>query len=132
MGVGITGIYAGLTGLLLLVISYRVSKLRQKFSVGIGSGGHEELERAIRVQGNFTEYAPFILILLVFSEYQGVPSWGMHAAGVTLVVGRVLHAWGLSQESGRSFGRFVGTTVTWLLLLVLSLANIAGPWWARY
>ena len=132
MGVGITAIYAGLSGLLLLAISYRVSMLRQKFSVGTGSGGHEELKRAIRVQGNFTEYAPFILILLVFCEYQGVPSWAMHAAGVALIVARVLHAWGLSQESGRTFGRFTGTILTWLLILALSLANIVAPWWARF
>lgn len=132
MGLSITALYAGLSGLLLLVISYRVSQLRARFSVGIGSGGHEELERAIRVQGNFTEYAPFILLLLALCEYQGAPTWGMHAAGVALVVGRVLHAWGFSQESGRSLGRFAGTIVTWLLVLVLSLASIASPWWARY
>ncbi|HBA42281.1 MAG TPA: hypothetical protein DCZ07_04830, partial [Alphaproteobacteria bacterium] len=33
-------------------------------------------------------------------------------------VGRLAHAIGLSGSSGRSLGRFIGTILTWLVMLV--------------
>jgi len=125
----ITAGYAGLCGLLLIVLSYRVVRLRRRLKVGIGTGGQEELARAIRVQGNFTEYVPLILVLLALAEIQGLTGWAMHLAGAALVFGRVLHAWGLGQSAGRSPGRFVGTSLTWLVLFALSLVNLGGMLW---
>jgi uncharacterized membrane protein YecN with MAPEG domain len=41
--------------------------------------------------------------------------------GIVLIVARVLHAIGLSVTGGVSFGRFVGTGVTWTVMLVMAL-----------
>jgi uncharacterized membrane protein YecN with MAPEG domain len=47
--------------------------------------------------------------------------------GIALVVGRVLHAWGLSGNPNESFGRAAGITLTWLTLLAaLVLCIIRG------
>lgn len=54
-------------------------------------------------------------------ELNHAPFWAVHLAGATLIVGRLLHAWGLSHTSGTSFGRFTGTVLTWLVLLVGAL-----------
>jgi len=61
----ITALYAGVLGILLVVISARVSVLRGKFKVMFGDGGQDALMRAIRAQGNFTEYVPLALLLIM-------------------------------------------------------------------
>ena len=112
--------YAGLLGLLLIALSVRVVLARRRFRVRLGAGTEEGMQQAIRVQANFVEYAPFAVILLVIAEVQGLPEAAIHVAGVALVASRVLHAFGLSQSPGRSFGRFYGTAGTWLVILALS------------
>ncbi len=126
MSLTITAIYASLAGLLLLVLSFRVVRWRRKLSVGLGDGGQESLLRAQRAQANFTEYVPIALILLAVAESQVLTGWLLHTAGAVLLLARLLHAWGLSQSSGRSFGRYWGTLLTWVVILALSLANIYG------
>ncbi len=126
MSLTITALYASLAGLLLLFLSFRVVRWRRKLSVGLGDGGQENLLRAQRAQANFTEYVPIALILLAVAESQVLTGWLLHTAGAILVLARLLHAWGLSQSSGRSFGRYWGTLLTWVVILALSLANIYG------
>ena len=126
----IAGLYAGLCALLLLALSWQVVSLRQRHGVGIGSGGHEELERAIRVHANFIEYTPIALILLVLAELQGAGAWLLHGTGLLLVVGRSLHAIGLRRSPGRTFGRFYGTLATWLALLLLIVVNLTAVVWS--
>ncbi len=124
MSLTITAIYASLAGLLLLFLSFRVVRWRRKLSVGLGDGGQENLLRAQRTQANFIEYVPIALILLAAAESQGLAGWLLQTAGAILMLARLLHAWGLSQSSGRSFGRYWGTLLTWVVILALSLANI--------
>ncbi len=126
MSLTITALYASLAGLLLLFLSFRVVRWRRKLSVGLGDGGQESLLRAQRAQANFTEYVPIALILLAVAESQVLTGWLLHTAGAVLLLARLLHAWGLSQSSGRSFGRYWGTLLTWVVILALSLANIYG------
>ena len=124
MNIDHTALYAGLLGLLLVALSYRVAQRRIRFRVGVGAGDQPELERAIRVQANFTEYVPLALILLALYEAGGAPGWALHGAGTVLVVSRLLHAVGLTRSAGRSAPRFIGVVGTWLVIIALSLANI--------
>ena len=124
----ITGFWAGLIGLLGLLLALNVVRLRQKLRVGLGDGGQPALERAIRVFGNFTEYAALCLVMIALLDMLGAPRLLVHGCGVALLVGRAAHAWGLSGSSGESPGRVVGMTLTWLVLLV---AGIALVWTAR-
>jgi len=114
-------LYAGLLGLLLIALSAQVVLARRRFRVGLGAGSEAVLQQAIRVQANFVEYVPFATLLLVIAEVQGLPLVAIHAAGLVLLVSRVLHAIGLSKSPGRSFGRFYGTAGTWLVIAGLSL-----------
>ncbi|MCC7258146.1 MAG: MAPEG family protein [Gammaproteobacteria bacterium] len=125
MPIAITAFYAGLLGLLLVALSYRVAQRRIRFKVGVGAGDHPELERAIRVHGNFIEYVPFTLLLLALYEAGGGPGWVLHGTGIALVAARLAHAVGLTTSAGRTPGRFAGTLVTWLVIALLSLANMA-------
>ena len=124
MGLEITALYGGCLGILLIVLSILVVRKRDKFQTGIGDGGQEDLARTIRVHGNFIEYVPLSLLLLATLEFQGAATWVLHFFGGSLLLGRLLHAWGLSSSAGRTPGRFIGTLLTWLVLAGLSLANI--------
>ena len=124
MSVQITAIYASLLAILYIVLSYRVAQRRIRLKVGLGTGQNAELERAIRIHGNFSEYVPFALLLLALFESGGGAGWAVHGAGAGLLIARVLHALGLTQSSGRSPGRFSGVIATWLIILGLSFANL--------
>ncbi len=116
----ITGFYAAVLALLTLVLALRVVWLRRRHGVGLGSGGHEDLHRAIRAHGNATEYIPLGLILLTLDALAGSPVLAVEIAGALLFLGRLAHAFGLSHSSGASPGRFVGTLSTWLSYLLMT------------
>jgi uncharacterized membrane protein YecN with MAPEG domain len=124
MSVAITAIYASLLAILYIILSYRVAQRRIRFKVGLGTGQNTELERAIRIHGNFAEYVPFALLLLGLFEAGGGPAWAVHAGGAGLLLARVLHAVGLTLSSGRSPGRFSGVVTTWLVILALATGNL--------
>ncbi len=84
------------------------------------------MQQAIRVQANFVEYVPFAVMLLVFAELTEFPDPALHGAGILLVASRILHAIGLGQSPGRSFGRLYGTAGTWLVIVTLSIWILAA------
>ncbi|WP_404326840.1 MAPEG family protein [Aerophototrophica crusticola] len=125
-----TALYAGLLGLMLLMLSYLVSRQRLSKKVSLGDGGHKELAGVIRAHANFTEYVPLALVLILMTELSGQGVWQVHALGIALVLGRGLHAYGLSTHpGGKSFGRMSGTMLTWLVILIGSLNLIV---WSFY
>lgn len=128
----ITMITAGLLGLLLLFLGGYVIAGRVSFKVNLGDGGHEEMQRRMRAQANFVEYVPMALILIALMENATIgPPWLVMALGGVLVVGRVWHAQGLLSSSGTSPGRFVGTNMTVLVILVGAVACLGrgfGAW----
>lgn len=117
----ITGLYAALCALIALVLAARISLYRNKAHVGLGSGGNAVLEQRIRALGNFVEYVPLALILLLVLELDHTQIWLLHVFGIVLVVSRIAHAVGLSASAGKSYGRMFGTMGTWLVLLVMAL-----------
>ena len=122
----LTGLYAALCALLILVLSLRIVALRRKLRIGIGDGGDAGLSRAIRAQANAIEYVPLLLVMLLIAENNGAGVGFVHACGAGLFIARVLHAVGLSGSAGTSFGRVWGTLVTWLILLALGAQLLWG------
>ncbi len=124
----ITGIYAALLALLMLWLAMQVIGLRRKYQVGIGHGGQEELARVIRVHANFVEYVPMSLLLLALAENNhALPAWGLYLTGGLLLLSRLMHAWGLGREAGKSFGRFYGTSLNWAVIATLAAALLWKP-----
>lgn len=95
----ITSIYAALLALLFVGLSVRTLLLRRSLKIAIGDGGDKTMLRAIRVHSNFAEYVPFGLLLLYLAESQGAPSAAVHGVGLCLTIGRLAHAYGVSQEN---------------------------------
>jgi uncharacterized membrane protein YecN with MAPEG domain len=120
-----TLITSGILGLLLLLLSGYVIAGRVKFKIDIGDGGNEATRRRIRAQANFVEYVPIALIFVMLVESGSIgPAWLPGALGATLVVARLWHAQGLLSSSGTSAGRFMGTNLTGLVILVGALAAL--------
>ncbi len=121
----ITPLYAGLCGLLLLGLSFLVSRQRLRSKVSTGDGGIPALAGAVRAHGNFVEYVPLALVLILLVEMADQAELTVHLMGAALVLGRFLHAYGISTHpGGKSFGRMWGTVLTWLVILLASLKLI--------
>jgi uncharacterized membrane protein YecN with MAPEG domain len=115
--VGVVMFYAGINALLALGLAILVSRRRGNVKVSVGSGGDAVLERAIRAHGNLVEYAPFILLLLLLLAENGLGALWLHVMGVTLTLGRILHAWGMLTASRARFARRAGIGLTWATML---------------
>jgi len=81
-------------------------------------------QAAERVQANFVENVPLVLILLYLVEIAGAPDVFLHACGMALIVLRVLHAWGLARYEGANYPRLIGAQGTFVLLSVLGMTAI--------
>ncbi len=121
----ITSLYAALGALLLIVLSIRVMLQRRRARVGIHDGGDHVLAKRIRAHANATEYLPIGLLLLLLLEANQTQAWLLHLIGLCLIVGRILHAWGLSRSSVVSVGRAAGIALT---LLSIALAACLLIW----
>ncbi len=120
----ITGFYAGLMGLMMMVLILRVALRRRKYKVGLGDGGIADLGQAIRVHGNFSEMVPMMLIVLGLLEINQIPPLYLHIFGALLVLTRLLHAHGITSSPNLSFGRKTGIILSLFLLLLGSVTLI--------
>lgn len=119
-----TALYAGMLGLILVALSFMVIRQRLRAKVELFDGGDPQLGRAIRVQGNFTEYLPLALILMAAVEINGAPDLYLHIGGSVLLVARLFHAYGLTKSSGPSAGRFIGTIGTFIFIAAAAVYAI--------
>lgn len=116
----ITLTYASVLGLVFLLMSINVVRHRVRAKVNIGYGEDMDLAGVLRAHANFAEYVPIILIILALLETAGGDDLMLRLLGGGLVVARLLHVWGLSSSTDVTPGRFIGTLITWAVLLVAS------------
>ena len=90
---------------------------RRREKITLGDGGFPPLIRAIRAHANAVEIAPIALIGLIVMAMANAPLWAIHVGGLSLTLGRALHAYGLSRDEGASFGRMVGMILSLTALL---------------
>ncbi len=115
--------YLSLLSFFALVLTIIIVRVRYETGIGLGAGDSEKLTRQIRVQANFLEnFLPFS-ILFILTEINNPATVFLHIAGGAFFIARLFHAYGFSHKSGRSFGRYYGTLVTWLSLMLLIAVN---------
>ena len=124
-----TSLYAAVLGALLIFLSVKVIKARRGARVSVGDGGDDALLRAIRTQGNFAEYTPLALILIALIEVNGISVWIVHGLGALLVVGRGLHAMGLTPGDARMKYRVRGMQLTFGVIALGAAVNLGGFVW---
>jgi len=110
--------------LMVVVFAMRVSLRRRAVKVGIGNGGDAVLAQRIRVHANAAEYVPLALLLLLILELNQTQPLLLHVFGCVLIVGRLLHAYGLSSSPALTPGRSVGIVLTWAVIALMALLLI--------
>ena len=121
----VTPIYAALLGFLLCVLSVRVIRIRRQQKVGVGDDGQPALIRAIRAQSNFIEYTPFTLLLIYFVEQQSSSVVMIHLLGLGLLMGRLIHAYGISQVQENYRFRIAGMAMTFTTIVSACLTLLS-------
>lgn len=122
MLVKIAALYAGINILLLLGLAVLTAQTRQRRRVVLGDGGDEVMQRVIRAHGNAAEYIPAGIagLILLSIMAPATPAWLIHAAGLSLTAGRIIHAAGM-LTGPLNAGRVIG-----ILLSLASYALIGG------
>ncbi len=120
----ITLFTAGLIGLLLLILSLRVSFYRRSAAISIGDGGDPAMVLRLRAQANLVEYAPLTLFLLFLAEQAWGPTWYVMALAALFVAARVLHAIGM-RTATPTLARFIGASATYAVLALLAFLALA-------
>ncbi len=82
-----------------LWLAFRIVPMRVKGNVLIGDNGDALLQGRMRAHANFTEYAPFILILIGLIELAGGSTTWLWIAGAVFVIARVAHAFGMDRPT---------------------------------
>lgn len=98
MSLSITAFYAGLLALLYVALTARTILYRRSQRISLGAGESDEMLKRMRVHANFTENTPIGLILLALVEMQQAPVLAVHLLGLMLLIGRLMHAYGVSQS----------------------------------
>jgi uncharacterized membrane protein YecN with MAPEG domain len=114
----ITTLYVAIHGLIILGMAVFVARRRGAAKISLGDGGNESLLAAMRVQGNYGEYAPIALMMILVLELMGGTPLLLHGLGIALTIGRLAHWQGLASSTGTSVGRAIGTSLTFLVILV--------------
>jgi hypothetical protein len=83
----------------------------------------------VRVHANFAEYVPLSLVLLFFVESTGASSLFVHVLGSSILAGRIIHAFGVSQLKENYAFRIVGMALT-LGPLVVAAARLLNVYFA--
>lgn len=120
--------YIAVMAMMSVVLATRVILGRYSAKVGLGDGENRMLARRIRAHGNFSEYAPFLCLLLIGLALLGAGETLVHAVGLTGLTGRVLHAIGLSRTGGPSWPRQAGMVLTFIALTGGAIAVLILAW----
>lgn len=122
MEIRITALYAAALTLVYLALSISVIRRRQRDRAAWGDDGDGPLMRIVRAHGNFAEYVPMVLILLLLAEMQGVAAPLLHLTGASLLTGRLVHAFGLVARPEALAWRVTGMVLTFTSLLAGTIA----------
>jgi len=117
-------LYLSLLSALAIFLTISVVKMRLKTNIGLSHGNDESLTRKIRVQANLLENLLPFAILFVLAEMSGFYAIFLHVVGAVFLLARMAHAYGFSQTSGKSPGRYYGTVASWLMIIALIGVNL--------
>lgn len=118
----LTPYYAAILALIYVALSYRVIRLRQKLRVSLGDGKDKQLNRAIRVHGNFSEYVPLTLIMIYFVEVQVQNLLLVHGLSSALIIARLAHIYGVNQLRENIAFRVFSLCITGLVISISAIS----------
>ncbi len=119
-----SSLFCGMYLIVFVVLSLHVIQHRRRTRTPIGNPQNDDmLARKIRVQGNFAEYAPLMLIALLLLEaakYRLV----VMVLGLLFLLGRAMHAWALLQAEPKkqNYGWRMAAMITTFCCLLCAAA----------
>lgn len=120
----VTSLYASLLAFIFLILTIKIIRIRRANKIVLGDGDSLELQKAIRAQGNFSETVPITLILLALAENSGAPIIILQIAGFSLLLGRMLHGYGIAFIRENLRFRIAGMMLTIFSIAFLALVNL--------
>lgn len=120
----ITGLYAGILGLLFFKLSVDTIRGRRTHKISLGTGPQNEILPLVSAHSNFSGYVPLLLILLYIAEEAKLSAYLIHAFGISITLGRVFHYLAM-KEGGNAFKkRVTGMMLTLWPLIILSVMSV--------
>jgi uncharacterized protein len=120
----ITSLYALPLTVIFFALWINVTSNRSKLSQSIGDGGNVDLHERIRKHGNFVEWVPMVMLLMLLAEARGTSTMWLHAAGALLTLGRLLHPFGLKANNPVHPLRIAGNMGAILAMVILFVALV--------
>ena len=99
-------------GLLLLLLTINVSRLRMTRKIGVGDGGNKQLLAAIRVHSNGTEQVPMFVLIILALMFAGGSEALISSLVITFTGSRLMHAYGMLFRHLRL--RQIGAAITYV------------------
>lgn len=130
-----TAVYTGLLALIYIVLAFRVIGQRRSHKVSYGDKNEEgetvkDLALAITIHNNAGQYIPIFILLLFFLEYQQFSAIFINIVGLAFVVGRLLHANGMTKSNYTL--RKIGMMLTLFIIIFLAAINIFWPIYSSF
>lgn len=122
----ITSLYAALLVILFIVLSARIIIYRRTARISLGHGEDETLLRRTRAQANCAEYAPFGILMMAIAETLSAHPALLHIMGVLLVIGRIIHAYGVGGPGMNFRWRTWGMVLTLMSLAIGAAVNLVA------
>jgi uncharacterized membrane protein YecN with MAPEG domain len=125
---------ASILGVLYIVLSLAVSLERNRSKVGFGTGAESSvalgtehkaprLMIAVRRHGNFQEYVPISILLLLLLELSGAYRDWLYGLAGALILSRLMIAFGMGRAAPNPF-RAGGITINWVMILAASIYGL--------
>jgi uncharacterized membrane protein YecN with MAPEG domain len=125
MPLQVTALYAGLLGIIGIVLWGLVGRARVKAKISLNDGGIKPLVEANRRHMNWVENVPFILLLMAVAELNGGAKTWLHVMGGVLLISRLIHPFGICADNMMVWQRLVGATGT----AIVAVAAIVTVLW---
>ncbi|MDF1748796.1 MAG: MAPEG family protein [Alphaproteobacteria bacterium] len=122
----VTLFYACLLALLMAVLGLRIPGQRRSARVSLGDGSDPELIARIRAFGNFVEWVPMILLLMLMIESFSGSRYFLHAVGILLILARIIHPQTLRVSGATKMQLRLRVTSTILTVSALIVSAIYG------
>lgn len=126
----ITTILSSLLALIFVFLSTRIVRLRKHHKISIGGQGIYELEMAIRAHGNFSEYVPLFLVMLLCAEAHATSQLVVATLALSFLIGRLAHLMAFLAQKQNFQLRKIGMILTFVPLLVLAWVNLLKLFWS--
>ncbi len=102
-----TVLFIGLFALIQIPLTIMVGFRRVQTGIQFFAGDDQTLLRRMRAHANYTETVPIVLLAMAAAELTLIPNWALWAGGMSLLIGRLMHAailiikgWGLPRAIG--------------------------------